>query len=152
NRHIDVWLERVCQLAAVVLSLSAAFLLRFEFAVPFSLNGIFKQALIIGILVKLPVFDFAGFYRGLRRFVSIPDLYAIFAGNLIGSCLFAALAMLWIGAEMPRSIFLIDAVICFVVTALVRFSGRICHEAFRTKPGKSRAGILIYGAGAAGAE
>jgi FlaA1/EpsC-like NDP-sugar epimerase len=153
NRHIDVWLERMCHLAAVGLSVTAAFLLRFDFSIPASLTAVFKQALLIAILVKLPVFDWAGFYRGLRRFVSIPDLYLIFIGNVVGSVLFAAAAMFWIGAEMPRSIFLIDAVFCFVATALVRFSVRIFNEAFfRERPGQERTGILIYGAGAAGAE
>jgi FlaA1/EpsC-like NDP-sugar epimerase len=53
---------------------------------------------------------------------------------------------------MPRSVFIIDAVLCFVATALVRFSVRICNEAFREHSGHERKGILIYGAGAAGAE
>jgi FlaA1/EpsC-like NDP-sugar epimerase len=152
NRHIDVWLERICQLTAVGLSLTAAFQLRFDFAVPASLAPVFRDALFLAILVKLPVFDWAGFYRGLRRFVSTPDLYLVFLGNLIGSMLFAALAMLWIGPQMPRSVFFIDAVICFVTTSLVRFSVRIFNEAFRERSAQARAGILIYGAGAAGAE
>ena len=152
NRHIDVWLERICQLAAVGLSLTAAFQLRFDFAIPASLSGILKQSLLIAILVKLPVFDWAGFYRSLRRFVSIPDLYLVFVGNVVGSLLFATVAMIWIGPEMPRSIFIIDALFCFVATALVRFSVRISNEAFREHSGQERTGILIYGAGASGAE
>jgi FlaA1/EpsC-like NDP-sugar epimerase len=104
-------------------------------------------------LVKLPVFDWVGLYRGLRRFVSIPDLYLVFLGNLGGSVLFAALSMFWIGPEMPRSVLVIDALLCFVTTALVRFSVRICNEAFvGERSGQERTGILIYGAGAAGAE
>ena len=38
------------------------------------------------------------------------------------------------------------------MTAFVRFSVRIRNEAFRFAPGQHRTGILIYGAGAAGAE
>ena len=152
NRHIDVWLERICQLAAVGLSLTVAFYLRFDFAIPPGLGPILKEALLLAVLVKIPIFDWAGFYRGLRRFVSIPDLYLVFLGNLAGSVLFAAAAMLWIGPEMPRSIFLIDALTCFLATALVRFSVRICNETFRENSSQERKGILIYGAGAAGAE
>jgi len=152
SRQIDVWLERVCQLIAVGLSVTAAFLLRFDFAIPVALAVVFHRALLLAIVVKPPVFDFVGFYRGLRRFVSIPDLYLVFLGNMIGASLFAAGAILWIGPDMPRSIFFIDAIVCFVATALVRFSVRICHEAFREHSGQARTGILIYGAGAAGAE
>ena len=100
----------------------------------------------------MPVFDWAGFYRSLRRFVSIPDLYLVFLGNLAGSVLFAALSMFWIGPAMPRSVLIIDAVLCFVATALVRFSVRIRNATFRENSGQERTGILIYGAGSAGAE
>src|SRR5215831_11262399 len=143
NHHIDVWLERCCQLAAVGLSLSCAFLFRFDFSVPAALMPTLKLALLIAILVKLPIFDWAGFYRGLRRFVSIPDLQLVFLGNVLASVMFAAAAMLWIGPEMPRSILALDGLLCFVATAFVRFSVRICNEAFREHSGQPRTGILI---------
>src|SRR5262249_54900879 len=58
-----------------------------------------------------------------------------------------------IGPAMPRSVWIIDALLCFVSTALVRFSVRIRNEAFFSDHnGEERTGILIYGAGAAGAE
>lgn len=152
HRNIDVWLERACHLTAVGLSVTAAFLLRFEFAIPAGVMPILKQALLIAILVKLPIFDWVGFYRSLRRFVSIPDLYLVFLGNVAGSVLFAAVTMFWIGPAMPRSVLVVDAVLCFVATALVRFSVRIRNEAFREHSAQGRIGILIYGAGSAGAE
>jgi len=153
NRQRDVWLDRILHFGAVALSVTAAFLLRFEFSIPVSLASVLRQAVFIALLVKLPIFDWAGFYRGLRRFVSIPELYLIFLGNLAGSVLFSAVAMFWIGPEMPRSIFIIDAVFCFLITAFIRFSVRICNEAFlRSDSRQERTGILIYGAGAAGAE
>jgi FlaA1/EpsC-like NDP-sugar epimerase len=130
----------------------AAFQLRFDFAVPTSQAPVLRHALLFAILTKLPVFDCAGLYRGVRRFVSVPDLYSVFLGNIAGSALFAAAAVVWIGPEMPRSIIVIDGVLCFIATALVRFSVRLCHETFRKQSGGPRTGILIYGAGAAGAE
>jgi FlaA1/EpsC-like NDP-sugar epimerase len=151
HRNNDVWLERACHVTAVGLSVVAAFILRFDFAIPASVIPILKEALLIAILVKLPIFDLAGFYRTLRQFVSIPDLYLVFLGNVAGSVLFAVATMFWIGPAMPRSVLLIDAVLCFVATALVRFSVRIMHETFRLR-GKERIGVLIYGAGSAGAE
>ena len=152
HRNFDIWLERACHLMVVGLSVAAAFLLRFDFTLPPSVIPILKQALLIAILVKLPIFDLIGFYRGVRRFVSIPDLYLVFLGNVAGSVLFIAVSMLWIGWTMPRSVLIIDAVLCFVATALVRFSVRICNETFRERSVQERMGILIYGAGAAGAQ
>ncbi len=153
RRHLDIWLERACHLAAVGLSVIAAFLLKFDLSIPGTLDAVVKEALLIAVLVKLPVFEYAGFYRGLRRFASLPDLHMVFLGNLAGSALFAAMSMLWIGSAMPGSVLVIDALVCFVATALVRFSVRIRREAFaRDSSGPERTGILIYGAGSAGAE
>src|SRR5260370_31887431 len=111
-----------------------------------------KEAVLIAILVKLPIFDWVGFYRSLRRFVSIPDLYLVFLGNVAGSVLFAAVTMFWIGPAMPRSVLVVDAVLCFVATALVRFSVRIRNEAFREHSRQERIGILLKGAANAAAE
>jgi FlaA1/EpsC-like NDP-sugar epimerase len=150
--NFDIWLERGSHLVAVALSVVAAFLLRFDFAAPPGIIHVMKQALLIAVLVKLPIFDLIGFYRTLRRFVSIPDLYLVFVGNVVGSVLFVVVSVFWIGPSMPRSVLIIDAVLCFVATALVRFSVRICNETFRERSQQQRLGILIYGAGAAGAE
>ena len=153
DRHMDIWLERVCQLAAVGLSVAAAFLLRFDFSIPAGLAPTLRQAVLIAILVKLPIFDWVGFYRGLRRFASIPDLYTVFLGNLAGSVIFATVSIVLIEPAMPRSVLLIDALLCFITTALVRFSARIRNEAFvRERSEEARRGIIIYGAGRAGAE
>jgi FlaA1/EpsC-like NDP-sugar epimerase len=152
KRHIDFWLERVCQLTAVGLSITAAFYLRYDFELPVSVAPVFKEALFLAILVKLPVFELAGFYRGLRRFVSIPDLCQIFLGNILGSAFFAAASLIWIGPSVSGSILLIDGLICFLATACVRFSIRLYNELVRGHSGQARTGILIYGAGAAGAE
>jgi FlaA1/EpsC-like NDP-sugar epimerase len=150
--HTDVWLERICQVAAVGLAVTTAFQLQYDFAIPPSQAPVLRHALLLAILIKLPVFDCVGFYRSLRRFVSIPDLYSVFVGNVAGSALFAAIAILAIGPEMPRSIVVTDGIICFLATALVRFSVRIFDEAFGERARQPRTGILIYGAGRAGAE
>jgi FlaA1/EpsC-like NDP-sugar epimerase len=152
DRNLDIWLERGCHLMVVGLSVTAAFLLRFDFSPPAGIRPILERALLIAVLMKLPIFELFGFYRSLRRFVSIPDLYLVFLGNTVGSILFIVASVFLIGPKMPRSVLIIDAVLCFVATALVRFSVRICNEAFRERATHKRTGILIYGAGTAGAE
>src|SRR5437868_5651784 len=69
-RNIDIWLDRACHLTVVTLSVAAAFLLRFDFTIPSIVGPILKQAVLIAILVKLPIFDWLGLYRSLRQFVS----------------------------------------------------------------------------------
>jgi FlaA1/EpsC-like NDP-sugar epimerase len=151
--RIDVWIERACNLATVVVSVTVAFLLRFDFSIGAGVWVLVKEAIPIAIMTKLPVFDWVGMYRGVREFASLPDLFLVWLGNIIGSVLFAAASMFLIGPSMPRSIIVIDAVLCFVGTGLVRFSVRICNHTFFTESlAKGRSGILIYGAGAAGAD
>jgi FlaA1/EpsC-like NDP-sugar epimerase len=152
SRLSDLRLERICQLAAVCASVAAAFFIRFDLLIPSGVVPALKRAALLAVLVKLPIFEIAGFYRGLRRFVSIPDLRLVFMGNVAASCGFAAISLFWLGPQMPKSVLVLDAVLCFVMTAFVRFSVRIRNEAFRADSGQPRTGILIYGAGAAGAE
>ena len=78
HRNSEVWLERACHLMFVGLSVTAAFLLRFDFTIPPIVSPILKQAVLIAIVAKLPIFDWVGLYRSLRRFVSIPDLCLVF--------------------------------------------------------------------------
>jgi FlaA1/EpsC-like NDP-sugar epimerase len=152
SRLSDLRLERIFQLAAVCASVAAAFFIRFDLLIPSGVVPALKRAALLAVLVKLPIFEIAGFYRGLRRFVSIPDLRLVFMGNVAASCGFAAISLFWLGPQMPKSVLVLDAVLCFVMTAFVRFSVRIRNEAFRADSGQPRTGILIYGAGAAGAE
>jgi len=148
-----VWLDRAVHLAVVSLSLTAAFLLRFDFKIPTGIFPVLTAAVWLAILVKLPVFNVAEFHRGLRQFASIPDLVRVLLGNLAASALFAAASMAWIGPAMPRSVPVIDGILCFLGTALVLFSIRIRNEALaREQSGQKRKRILIYGAGAAGTE
>ena len=52
DRSTDVWIERACHLAVVGLSVTAAFLLRFDFSIPAGLASTARQAVLIAILVK----------------------------------------------------------------------------------------------------
>jgi FlaA1/EpsC-like NDP-sugar epimerase len=148
-----VWLDQLCYLAVITASLATAFLLRFDFSIPHGVVPIATKAIWIALLVKIPVFDLAGFHRGLRRFASTPDLYRVLLGSLAASALFVIASLAWIGPEMPRSIWIIDGLLCFSFTAVVRFSVRIHNETFaRERASEKRKGVLIYGAGAAGTE
>jgi FlaA1/EpsC-like NDP-sugar epimerase len=149
----DIVLDQAAYLAVISLSVTAAFLLRFDYSIPAAAIPALKTAIGIALLVKLPVFHLTGLHRGLRRFASIPDLRRLFFGNLTASALFVIMAMIWSGTSIPGSVWVIDWLLCFIGTALVRFSVRICNEAFgRERPEQGRKGILIYGAGAAGTE
>ncbi len=151
--HVHIWFERARHAAAVSASVIAAFLLQFDFSVPHVAVPVLRRAILIALLVKLPIFDRMGSYRSLRRFASIRDVYRVFLCSLSGSVVFATVTTLWVGTAMPWSVWLIDAVLCFLATSIMTFFERIRDEALPRDESKvPRKKILIYGAGAAGAE
>ena len=99
RRHLDIWLERACHLAAVGLSVIAAFLLKFDRSIPGALDTVVKQALLIAVLVKLPVFEWAGFTAVCGGWRACRICTWCFSATWLGSILFAAMSMLWIGVS-----------------------------------------------------
>jgi FlaA1/EpsC-like NDP-sugar epimerase len=145
--------DRISHLVVAATALSLAFELRFDFSVPVAVLPVLQRALLLALLVKAPIFELSGFYRGIKRFAGIPDLFRTAAGNLIASALFTAAAGLWIGPAMPRSVLVADAILCLGATTLLRFAVKIRNEAFvKSIHSERRKGVLIYGAGAGGTE
>src|SRR5215469_15996725 len=98
-----VWLDQATHLAVIVGSLVATFLLRFDFHVPGRFTRVLQIALCIAAAVKLPVFDWAGFHRCVRRFASVSDLYGLALGNLAASICCVAISLIWFGNAVPVS-------------------------------------------------
>jgi FlaA1/EpsC-like NDP-sugar epimerase len=146
--RLMVWLV---QLGIFVLSGLAAFLLRFDFIVPALYFKYFIWALPIWLIVKAVVFRICGLDRGWWRFVSIHDVFRIGAGNLLGSSASVVLIFTLAPRGFPRSLYILDFIICLLATNGVRIFTRIVQDSLHD--GRVTAGekaVLIYGAGAAG--
>jgi FlaA1/EpsC-like NDP-sugar epimerase len=127
-----------------------AFALRFDLAVPRSEMAHLACALPVWIMVKLVVFRIAGLDRGWWRYVSIHDLTRLGLGNLGGSLL-GAVVIQWIAPPgFPRSIYVLDLLLCFLVTAGTRVAARLVAEASKFSGTEGKRTALIYGAGDAG--
>src|ERR1039458_1350000 len=110
-RRAVVWMA---QIGIFALSGVLAFLLRFDLRMPPAYLGHLAYALPIWIVVKIVVFRVAKLVRGWWRYVSMSDLLRIVLGNLTGSAL-SCIAIVWIApAGFPRSIYLLDLMICFL--------------------------------------
>jgi len=135
----------------VALSLTVAFGLRFDFSIPASEAFLLRPALFIALLVKMPVIHLAGWHRGLRRYAGLPDLVRIGIGTAAGSALFLGGVLFYVGARFPRSVYVVDAILCFCALTMAQFSVRLYSEVIVQKPALPRPKrILIYGAGVAG--
>jgi len=145
-------IARLWQTSAIVFSLVAAFLLRFDLELPATETHRLMIGVAIALVAKNTAFSLFGIERGWWRFAGIADLARIAAANLAGSLLFTIATLLVVGVQFPRSVYLIDFLLCFFTSAGARFSVRLYHElVLREVSLKTISkGVLIYGAGAAG--
>lgn len=128
----------------------ASFLLRFDLIVPPTEMLHLAFALPVWILVKSFVFQMAKLDSGWWRLASMHDLPRLAIGNLLGSSL-GALAIVSIAPRgFPKTVYVLDLLICSLLTASVRLATRMIVEASGSRASTSKKRALIYGAGEAG--
>jgi FlaA1/EpsC-like NDP-sugar epimerase len=144
---------RLWQTLVIGSSLVAAYLLRFDLVIPDTENQRLRYSLAIALVAKTAIFYLFGIERGWWRFAGIADLARIAVANAVGSLVFTVATRILIGPQFPRSVYVIDFLLCFVVSAGARFSIRLYNEVVVREASSSKdlsKGLLIYGAGAAG--
>ena len=138
-------------LVLITLALSFAFLLRFDFAIPPPEAELFKECLLMVLVVKPLVFISTGFYKSMWRYASLQDGIEIFKGVTFSSILaVAAVFYLRQFTPLPRSIFVLDWFLLFALIAASRLAWRLYRESYII--GRSCEGprTLVIGAGEAG--
>jgi len=138
------------QIVVFAFSAVAAFSMRFDFAIPrIHLNHLFI-ALAVWVITKSVVFRLTKLDRGLWRYVSVNDIIRISYGNIIGSIVGGVIILFIARSNFPRSIYLLDLLVCFLCTCGLRVAARIIAEA-RPDTGLAKGKrTFIYGAGDAG--
>jgi FlaA1/EpsC-like NDP-sugar epimerase len=148
-RRVLIW---TAQIGMFALSGVVAFLLRFDLSLPSAYRLYLAYALPIWILVKIAVFHVAKLDRGLWRYLYVSDLSRIAFGNLTASILSCVLILVIAPPGFPRSIYILDLMICFLATSGLRLVLRLMMEV-TSNAGRSvglEKSVLIYGAGDAG--
>lgn len=147
-RRVFIW---ATELGLFALCGIVAFLLRFDFILSRPDLKSVSWGLAIWLPVKFAAFRLGGLDRGWGRFVSIPDVVRIALWNVAASAAGGALIFLLAPRGFPRSIYLIDLLLCFVATAGLRVLIRMVAEVgFTGNRRESSLRTLIYGAGIAG--
>lgn len=139
-------------LGLIVSAYFVAFFLRFDFIFPREyFISVIPKTLPLLILIKLLFFYFFGLYSGLWRYVSIGDLWKIFLANILASTTFFVAVVFYHGLlGFPRSVVIIDFILCFGFVSGVRFFTRLLREKFQISPTVKKKNVLIIGAGQAG--
>lgn len=108
-----------------------AFLLRFEFCLPAVQGDRFLQTLPLLLLFRLPLFGGFHLDEGLWRYVSMRDILTILKAVTISSLIFLAGVLTFFGHGFPRSVFLLDWVLCLVLVGGVRLALRESNRRYR---------------------
>ncbi|HWI40209.1 MAG TPA: nucleoside-diphosphate sugar epimerase/dehydratase [Verrucomicrobiae bacterium] len=144
----------VFKCVVVTLSLVVAFAVRFDFHVPAPYWQTFARIIGPVLLIKMLVFWRMGLTSGWWRYVSIHDVFVLLRANLVASCsVIAYLVVAGMFAGVPRSVMLLDALFCFLISAGARVCTRLVREsrlARRAVPDGPATSTLIVGAGNAG--
>jgi FlaA1/EpsC-like NDP-sugar epimerase len=156
-RPLALRYRRVATITATVAIIVASYLgavgLRFDFDVPFDLEPILLHTVAVVAACKIVAFWSTGLFTGWWRHVSIRDVDGIVKGNLFGSLLFLCAMVFGHGLDgFPRSVFLIDLMLCTAATGGVRVALRLVRERHARPSAVRRIDTLalIVGAGTAG--
>ncbi len=148
--RFTTWIQRGVQLAIFIVAGISAFLLRFDLIIPSQHRMHLATGLCAWVVAKVLVFHLMGMDRGRWRYVSTPDLLRLAAANLAGSAI-ACVGLLAFGPPgFPRSLYLLDLLLCGFLTATSRLAVRAAFELSRIQNARSGTRTLIYGAGDAG--
>lgn len=128
-----------------------AFLFRFNFDIPADFVQSMLQSMIWVVPLQSSVFLFAGLYRGVWRFASLPDLQRLLRAIAISAVLVVAILFMFKPhGIVPRSVLIMDPILLLLFMGGSRFAYRTWKEhrlygaiQFLGKP------VLVLGAGEA---
>ena len=128
-----------------------SFLLRFDFRLtPAQIAHILKTIPLV-LLIKLLIFYYYGLFYGLWRYVSMDDLWQILKANSLATTIFILCEHFLLNLTgFPRSIFIVDFILCTALVAGVRFFTRLLKERYKNIITQRQKRVLVVGAGEAG--
>lgn len=144
-------LSTITHLLIIIFSYVFSFFLRFEFTLPNQYIAIILKTLPLLLIIKIVVFYYFGLFSGIWRYVSMNDLWRILKASTISTIIFI-IAVIFIHGTTgyPRSVFILDWVLCNVLVGGVRFSSRMLKESYNAFSGVRQKNVIIVGAGDAG--
>lgn len=154
TKNTPRWLIFLFDVAVCLISISAAYLLRFEFHPPANEIRLALTYLPIFLSTRILSFILGKTYAGIIRYTSTEDTQRIFLVVLAGSSLFVAFNFIrfYFFDEVyfiPFSIIVIDFLTTLFVMIAVRIGVKVLYLELKS-PTKTKENILIYGAGESG--
>ncbi len=140
-------------LAAIIIAWFGAFLIRFNFDWPTDWEGPIARALLVLLPVQIIACRWAGLYRGMWIFASLPDLKRVLNVVLASTVALLLFAFLNRGQPaLPRSILVLYPLLLLLVMGGGRAAWRMWKEHWLYRAGLGRGTpVVVVGAGTAGA-
>ncbi len=145
------WVSEAIHGALAAAALASGFLLRFEFALDPFYSRMLASSLPVLVGVKLVVFRAFGLRDLAWRYMGFPDLVRMAMANLAASAAATLALRLAIGGRFPRSIHVLDLLVCLTLMVAARGLIRVVIERRGGVPRElTLRRIVIYGAAKAG--
>jgi FlaA1/EpsC-like NDP-sugar epimerase len=154
NKYIRLCALLVCDALLVAASVYLSYLLRFDFSIKPRFVESFPYVMSMYIILILGSFYGFKIYKRIWQYASVGDLIAIIKGAFVGSITFFLIHQIIFQFELvswliPRSIYLLTTMICFLAVGGSRFLWRLFMDNYiKIQPHHRRA--LIVGAGEVG--
>jgi FlaA1/EpsC-like NDP-sugar epimerase len=153
----------VADLLIFIMAFIGAYLLRFDFIIQPFYRGQILKLLPFLLPGKILIFFFFGMYQGVWRYTSLNDLWRLVQAVFLAMLFYISAALYIHGSQgLPRSVFLLDAMLTFLMCGGFRVSIRLFYGVTHSErtllsilrginntrpPGKT---VIILGAGGAG--
>jgi UDP-GlcNAc:undecaprenyl-phosphate GlcNAc-1-phosphate transferase len=143
--------EIMLDLVIIFISIYGAYLLRFEGnAFKTNIVMLFKSLPVI-LGIQIVSFYIAGIYKGVWKYTGTQEIWTIIKGIVIGVGLsMLAILLVWRFTDYSRTVFIIYAIILFILMALSRYTYKSFDYLFKKSNGKEYKRVVIYGAGDSG--
>jgi len=141
------WLIAFFQALLIFISLILAWLLRFDFSLPYPALLLSSAPLLI--MIRLAAIGRFGLLRGWWRYTGVSDALDILKAIALGSVAFLCVMRFGLGiTAFPRSVYILEAVLSTGLLAGVRLLSRVLTESVR-EVATSHKKVVLIGAGMA---
>jgi FlaA1/EpsC-like NDP-sugar epimerase len=145
--HYRTWLIAFFQALLILTSFVLAWLLRFDFSLPY--RPLLLSAAPLLIVIRLVAIGRFGLLHGWWRYTGVSDAVDILKAITLGSVVFLFVMRFVLGVTaFPRTIYILEAVLSMGLLAGVRLFSRVLTESV-SSVATSRKKVMLIGAGMA---
>jgi FlaA1/EpsC-like NDP-sugar epimerase len=130
-RRPNFWIILVVDIVLLFCAHYFSYVIRFDFQSHTHYAHIFYPFIPLVLALKIPVFYFAGLYRGMWRYTSFDDVIKILYASILSTALLVAIIFFYNRFEgLPRSVFLLDFLLTFLFISFFRAGIRLSYQKF----------------------